>query len=73
MPHYIWQSNLFLIISVEPRKENAISPSSPQIPIDPKESYVFCFSQVSFVLFLLDFLKFQQTCSSESSNSGAAF
>lgn len=56
MPHYIWQSNLFLIISVEPWKENTISPLSPKSPTpDGKFS---CFGVTSlFCSFSIEFAK----------------
>lgn len=62
MPHYIWQSNLFLIISVEPRKESAISPSSPQSPRRPEGKFHILSVLNYFVPFPFHLVKFQLRC-----------
>lgn len=56
MPHYIWQSNLLLIISVErAKKENATPPLSPQSPRGVAFSFITV--RCLFVSFSFGFAK----------------
>lgn len=81
MPHYIWQSNLLLIISAEKAGERKCHLTF--ITMAPKKSFFFFFlSSVflcvqtlfcSFFFFLLDLLKHNLMCSSAGFDTGAAF
>ena len=81
MPHYIWQSNLLLIISAEKAGERKCHLTF--ITMVPKKSFFFFFlSSVflcvqtlfcSFFFFLLDLLKHNLMCSSAGFDTGAAF
>lgn len=74
MPHYIWQSNLSLIISVEKAEERKCRLTfKAQTEFFGFFSSVFSASRVCFVLFLLDLVKLQLMCSSAGFDTGAAF
>lgn len=70
MPHYIWQSNLLFIISVErAKKENA---TSPFIATKLKGSY-FYFYQCPVCVSFLDLPKLQLMNSTARSDTDAGF
>lgn len=76
MPHYIWQSNLLLIISAEKAGERKCRLTF--ITAVPKTSFFLspfflCVQSLFYSFFLLDLLKLNLICSSAGFDTGAAF